>query len=616
MPSGTPRERTILIAGPEQAAACVRVQSQAVPLKTALICVVLALCLACDRSSGSTAPPQPSPQVAALVDEYLEQFARRHPSIAAGNGIHTHDATLDDFSARGIAAEIEWLRAFRGRLDAIDPAPLTPDDRVDRRILQGIVDGWLLDLDTVRTWTRNPMIYASAITSGVHNLMTMESSPAAARGKQVTSKLAEVPQLIAAARENLKNPPRVFVERAIVMFRGAADLLGHDLSLAFADVSDAAVQDALKSAAAGARDAIDGYAAELESKVLPRATGSWAVGTANVEARYRAEELIDTPAPALLAIGERELRKAQADFAATAARVDPARPGRSPVDVWREVLEDHPRRGELAAAAQKTVDELFAFIRERRLVNLPEGERVVVAAAPAFDLGLASMHSSPPLEPHPVKSYYYVTDAQASWTPERQSAWLQKFNYATLADISAHEVAPGHYVHSLFMRRTPGKIRRIWIGLNPFPQPSSGQDGWAHYAEQLVSDEGFKRDDPRYRLAQTSEALTRICRMIAGLRLHSGEWTIDRAAELFEREAHLPAPAARQEAVRGTYDPTYGGYFLGKVAAFKLRTDYAAARGAAFDLREFHERVMTNGIAPWWAHRELLLPGDTRAVIE
>jgi len=280
------------------------------------------------------------------------------------------------------------------------------------------------------------------------------------------------------------------------------------------------------------------------------------------------------------------------------------------------VLEDHPRRGELAQAAQKTVDELFAFIRVRRLVNLPEGERVVVAAAPAYDLGLASMHSSPPLEPHPVKSYYYVTDAQADWTPERQNAWLQKFNYPTLADISAHEVAPGHYVHSLFMRRTPGKIRRIWIGLNPFPQPSSGQDGWAHYAEQLVSDEGFKRDDPRYRLAQTSEALTRICRMIAGLRLHSGEWTIDRAAELFEREAHLPAPAARQEAVRGTYDPTYGGYFLGKVAAFKLRADFAAARGSAFDLREFHERVMTNGIAPWWAHRELLLPGDTRPVIE
>jgi uncharacterized protein (DUF885 family) len=578
--------------------------------------IVLALFLACDRLPGSKIAPPSSPQFAALVDEYLDQFAQRHPSIAAGNGIHTHDATLDDFSAAAIAAEVAWLRAFRRRLDAVEPAPLSPDELVDRRILQGIVDGWLLDLDTVRTWTRNPMMYASAISSGVHDLMTMESSPAAARAKQVTAKLAAVPRLLASARENLTNPPRVFVERAIVMFRGAADLVAHDLSLAFADVADPSLQDALKSAAGGARHAIDDYAAELESTVLPNATGSYATGTANVEARYRAEELIDTPSPSLLAIGERELRQAQADFTATAARVDPARPGRSPVDVWRDVLDDHPRRGELAAAAQKTVDELFAFIRQRRLVNLPDGERVVVAAAPAFDLGLASMHSSPPLEPHPVKSYYYVTDAQADWTPERQNAWLQKFNYPTLADISAHEVAPGHYVHSLFMRRTPGKIRRIWIGLNPFPQPSSGQDGWAHYAEQLVSDEGFKRDDPRYRLAQTSEALTRICRMIVGLRLHSGEWTIDRAAEFFEREAHLPAPAARQEATRGTYDPTYGGYFLGKLAALKLRADYAAARGGAFDLREFHERVMTNGIAPWWAHRELLLPGDTRAVIE
>jgi len=567
----------------------------------------LALCLACHRAS---------PPLAAIVDEYLDQFARRHPSIAAGNGIHTHDATLEDFSAGSIAAEVEWLRSFRHRLDAVDLGPLTPDERVDHRILQGIVDGWLLDLDTVRTWTRNPMIYASAISDGVHNLMTMESSPVASRMMQASAKLTAVPTLLASARENLHTPPRVFVERAIVMFRGASDLVAHDLPLAFADVGDPVLQEALKSAAGSARRAIDDYVGELESKVLPQATGAYALGTAAIEARYRAEELIDTPAPALLAIGERELRTLRADFDATAARVDPARPGRSALDVWRDVLDDHPKRGELPSAAQKTVDELLAFIRERRLVDLPAGERVVVAAAPAFDLGLASMHSSPPLEPHPVTSFYYVTDAQAEWPPERQNAWLQKFNYPTLADISAHEVAPGHYVHSLFMRRTPGKIRRIWIGLNAFPQPSSGQDGWAHYAEQLVTDEGFKRDDPRYRLAQISEALTRICRLIVGLRLHSGEWTIDQAAQFFEREAHLPAPAARQEAVRGTYDPTYGGYFLGKTAAFTLRRDYESARGTAFNLREFHERLMTNGIAPWWAHRQLLLPGDTRPVIE
>jgi uncharacterized protein DUF885 len=512
-----------------------------------------------------------------------------------------------------VASEIAWLRDARRQLDAFDLASLTPDERIDHRILQGIVDGWLLDLETVRTWTRNPMIYAAAISDGVHNLMTMDSSPAPARMRQAAAKLRGVAPLLASARANVKAPPQVFVERAAAMFHGVSDLLAHDLPLAFDDVRDAPLQKDLASAAADARRAVEAYTIELETTALASATGNYAIGTANVEARYRAEELIDLPARTLLAIGERELKKTQEAFVESARRVAP---NRAALDVWREVLDDHPKRGEVVAAAQKTVDDLFAFIRARRLVDLPAGERVVVAAAPAYDLGLASMHSSPPLEPRPVKSYYYITDAQAEWPQERQNLWLQKFNYATLADISAHEVAPGHYVHSLFMRRTPGKIRRIWIGLNPFPQPSSGQDGWAHYAEQLISDEGFKADDPRYRLAQTSEALTRICRLIAGIRLHSGEWSIDRAADLFEHEAHLPAPAARQEAVRGTYDPTYGGYFLGKLAAFTLRRDYQAARGADFSLREFHERVMTNGIAPWWAHRQLLLPGNQQPSIE
>src|SRR5436190_5327045 len=386
----------------------------------------IAFCLACDRVPASSRATR-APQFAALVDEYLDQFARRHPSIAAGNGIHAHDGELEDFSAPAIASEIDWLRGFRRRIDAVDPVALTPDERVDRRILQGVIDGWLLDLATIRTWSRNPMIYASAISDGVHNLMTMESSPTASRARQATTKLTGVRRLLAAARENIRTPPRVFVSRAIVMFRGAADLMASDLPLAFADVTDRTVRDGLTSAANDARQAINEYTADLESKVLPNATAAYAIGTASVEARYRAEELIDIPAATLLAIGERELQKAQADFEATASRVEPRRAGRSALEVWRSVLDDHPKRGELPAAAQKTVDELLAFIREHRLVDLPEGERVVVAAAPAFDLGLASMHSSPPLEPHPVKSFYYVTDAQADWPAEQQNAWLQKF---------------------------------------------------------------------------------------------------------------------------------------------------------------------------------------------
>jgi uncharacterized protein (DUF885 family) len=560
-----------------------------------------------------TASATPAPSFSRFVDDYLDRFGQYHPSIAAGNGLHEHDGALEDFSVSAVTAELEWLRVERRQLNQIDPGALTADERVDRRILQGVIDGWILDVGTVQTWKRNPMVYVSAISDGLHDLITMESAPREVRMQRALTKLQGVPRLLAAARANVAAPPKVFVERAIAMLEGVTDLLAHDLPLAFAGSTNQGLSQRLLREAGSAQKQVAVYQRDLQIQVSSTATGNYAIGIANVEARYRAEELIDLPAAQLLAIGMRELAGKQAEFTATAARVDATR---GAVEVWRSVQDDHPARGEVVPAARAVVDELFAFVDGHRLMKLPASERITVAPAPAYDLGLASMHSSPPLEPHPIRSFYYVTDAGAEWPVERQNAWLRAFNHATLADISAHEVVPGHYVHSVFMRRTPGKIRRIWVGLNPFPQPSSGQDGWAHYAEQMVSDEGFKADDPRYRLAQIAESLTRICRLIAGIRLHSGEWSVDQAAELFVREGHLPPETAGQEAVRGTYDPTYGGYFLGKLAAFKLRADYQKARGAAYTLRDFNERVMTDGIAPWWAHRQLLLPGDRGAVLE
>jgi uncharacterized protein (DUF885 family) len=582
-------------------------------------CPILVAALVGLAACQST-PPPPAPAataeptaLAAFVDEFLDQFAKYHPSIAAGNGLHQADGTLEDFSATAIAAEIAMWRGMKARLAAIAPHGLTPDERVDHRIVSGLLDAWILELDTNRNWQKNLMLYASAISDGVHNLMTMESAPAEVRAGRVVSKLRGVPALLDAARANLANPPRVMAARGVGMLKGASAMMAGDLSLAFADLRDEQQKTDLAAAGVVAARSIDAFVAWFEKERLPKADGPFMVGRANLEARYQAEELIDVPAATLLQIGERELAAREAAFAGAAARVDKTRP---PLAVWADVLKDHPARGQVVSAAVKAVEELKTFVLSKALVNLPAAEEVIVAPAREFDLGLASMHASPPLEATPVKSYYYITDAQASWPAAQQDAWLQKFNYSTLAVITSHEVMPGHYVHSVFMRKTPGKVRRIWIGLNPFPQPSSGQDGWAHYAEQMMVDEGFRASDPRYEMAQISEALTRICRLISGIRLHTGEWTVDQAAAFFEEKAHLPAPAARQEAERGTYDPTYGGYFLGKVAAFKLRADYQTTRGAAFSLREFNERVMGNGIAPWWAHRQLLLPGDAGRVLD
>lgn len=584
--------------------------------RLALACALTSVSAAGAQAPAASQGVRPltsaSPRFAAFVDQYLRDFARRHPSIAAGNGLHDADAVLDDFSAAAIRREIAELKRDRLRLRAFAPGSLTPDERVDAKILDGVIDGWLLEQETLQNWRRNPMLYASALTDGVHNLMSMENEPAPVRVRRIIGKLRGVPALLASARANITNPPKLFAERGVVMMKGASGMLATDVPLAFQTLRGTALMDSLQRAIVVARPQIDAYVAYLERDMLPRASGDYVVGADAVARRYRSEELIDLPLAALVQLGERELVAQQAAFRAAAAKLAP---GRDPQEVWREVRRAHPRRGEVVAAAQAIVDSLTAFVRARGLADVPATERVIVAPAQPFDLGFASMHASPPLERTPVKSFFYITDASADASAEQQDAWLERFNYASLTNTAAHEAMPGHWLHSTYMRKTPGKVRRIWIGLNPFPQPSSGQDGWAHYAEQLVVDQGYANGDPRFRLAQLSDALTRICRLLSGIKVHSRQWTLEQAQECFERDAYVATPAAKREAERATYDPTYGGYFLGKMGMLTLRRDLEARDGAGFNLRAFHERVLTNGIAPVWAHRQLLLPGDTRPVI-
>jgi uncharacterized protein (DUF885 family) len=570
---------------------------------TAVLCLTT-ITLSCGR--------EPAPAFSGFVDRYLDDFARRHPSIAAGNGLHQHDDLLDDFSAVAIAGEIAALERDAQVLATFDTTALTPDERVDRLILAGVIDGWLLELETLRNWRRNPMLYASALSDGVHNLMAMESDPAPVRMRRIISKLGQLPAFLGAARGNISNPPRLFAERGAAMMHGAADMLGRDLDLAFASDSSVALRDSLRRAADAAVPLINAYATWLEQEVIPNANGDFAIGAANLARRYLAEDMIDTPLDTMLAIGERELAVTQEEFRAAAAKLAP---GRDALAVWREVRRNHPQPGGVVAATRAIVDSLAAFVEARGIAALPPDERVIVEPALPFDPGFASMHASPPLERTPVRSVYYITEPPLDMPRAEADAWLERYNYASLENTSAHEAIPGHWLHSVYMRKTPGKVRRIWIGLNPFPQPSSGQDGWAHYAEQMVLDEGFAGGDLRYRLAQLSDAMTRICRLLSGIRVHTKEWTLDDAQRCFEERAFVAAPAARREAERATYDPTYGGYFLGKRGLLKLRADYAAKMGDQFNLRAFHERVMSNGIAPIRAHRLLMLPGDSSALI-
>jgi uncharacterized protein (DUF885 family) len=216
-----------------------------------------------------------------------------------------------------------------------------------------------------------------------------------------------------------------------------------------------------------------------------------------------------------------------------------------------------------------------------------------------------------PFESKPSRAYYYLTDVDRAWPPERQEEHLRDFNYPTLWNISIHEVYPGHFLHFQHLRGIESTVRK-----STFFSPASFVEGWAHYSEQVMIEAGFRRGDTRIKLGQLAESLVRLARFIVSIRLHCEDLSVEQGMRFFRDEAFLEEGTARREAERGTFDPTYLVYSVGKLMMLKLRQDYKEQQGAKFSLRTFHDTVLGNGTAPFWAHRRLLLQDTSNAVLE
>ena len=280
---------------------------------------------------------------------------------------------------------------------------------------------------------------------------------------------------------------------------------------------------------------------------------------------------------------------------------------------WRETKEQHPKPGHLVPAAQAQIAELAEFLQRQSVVTMPGAEPVVVAPSPEFyRWAFASMWTPGPFESKPSRAYYYLTDADPAWPPERQQEHMRDFNFPTLWNISIHEVYPGHFLHYLHLRQVESKVRK-----STFFAPTSFVEGWAHYCEHMMIEVGFRRGDATIRLGQLAEALVRLARCVVGIRLHCEDLSVEQGMRFFRDEAFLEEGTARREAERGTFDPTYLVYAAGKLMMLKLRRDYKDQLGGKFSMRAFHDAVLAQGSAPFWAHRRLLL-GETadNAVLE
>jgi hypothetical protein len=542
-----------------------------------------------------------------FVDEFLAWLHEAHPTNATFDGIHLHDDLLEDLSRTGIDAQARALGGFARRLAAIDPARLTEVERLERPAIEASIRARLFELETVRTWDRNPQAYGDLLSTSLAGQALFEYAPVSERGRRVVSKLRQVPRLMQAARDNIKDPPGIFVKVGLESLRGAQRFIEDDLPRAFSALDDLHILGDLADTSVEAGHAIASCIRYFEEEVAPRARGSFRLGREAFEQKLLLEEGNALDADQLLAIASRELHATQEEFRRVAARID----NKDPMAAWARAKDEHPAAGALVPTAQEQLDELRAFITRQDLVSVPDGTEVVAGATPRFyRWTFASMWTPGPFETRPLRAYYYITDPDPSWPEDRQEAHLKDFNFGALWSISIHEVYPGHFLHYQHLRPLASSFRKSILFSS-----TAMVEGWAHYAEQMVIDAGFRKGDATIRLGQLAEALIRLCRTIVGIRLHCEDLSVEQGVRFFRDHAFLEETAARREAERGTFDPSYVLYALGKLAILKLRDDYRALE-PGYSLRRFHDTLLGNGTVPLGLHRKLMLGESGGALLD
>lgn len=555
---------------------------------------------------GSPPPAPPSvtvpPEDAAFTTaahEYLEDRYRRNPTSATSLGIHKYDDQLENYSKQAVADEVASNRAFRERVAAIDPNKLSASNQLDRTQLLHEIDSRILNLDVVRPWAKDPDSYSSGLTYTAYIMIKRSFAPAEERLRKLVAREKLMPAALAEARKNLDNPPRIYAQIALEQIDGNRHFFEDAVASAFPEVKDSALLAEFKQANAGVAAALGDYKKWLQDDLLKRSNGDFALGEDTYRKKLAADEMIEAPLDELLIIAERDLKKNQMAFAEAARLIDPKRTPRQVLDA---VEADHPPASKLLETTQAGLDEIGRFMTDHHIVTVPKAAPARVQETPPFmrSTTTASMDIPGPFETVATEAYYSMTLPDPKLSPAETNAFMAQWNYPLIANVSVHEVWPGHYLQFLYGRNLSSDVRKVFGA-------ASNSEGWAHYCEQMVIDEGFHADDPRYRLSQIQDALLRDVRFIAGIRMHTKGMTVPEAEALFVKEGYQPRPTARAESKRGTSDATYGYYTMGKRMILKLRDDYKAKMGDKYSLQDFHDKFISLGRMPLPLVRKAML---------
>ncbi|WP_165220546.1 DUF885 domain-containing protein [Aquisphaera insulae] len=547
--------------------------------------------------ASAVAADGPSP-FAKFADGYFASRFAAHPTEGTSVGLHEYDTALDDVSKPRVLARIAELKAQLEALRALRAGGLSFDDEIDAETIEGQARGELLDLETLRVWEVNPMVYAGLPGGAIDGLMKRDFAPKAERLRAVIAREKAIPAVFEAAKANLTNPPREFTDLAIRMATGSVGFFEGSVTMWAKDAAgtDAALLGEFTKANAAVIAAVKGFAAWLESDLKPRSTGKYAIGTEHFLAKLKYEEMVELPLPELLARGEAQLDKDHAAFLETARKIDP---NSSPADVMKLLSNDHPTAEDLIPSVRRSINDARRYLIEKKIVTIPSEVRPKIEETPPYARSgsFASMDTPGPYEKKATEAFYYVTPVEKDWDAKHAEEHLRLYNPPVVAMINVHEAYPGHYLQFLYAPRYPTKTRKlIACGTNA--------EGWAHYSEQMMVDEGFGGGDPKIRLAQLQEALLRDCRYVVGIKLHTEGWTVEQGAAFMVEKGFQEPANAFEESRRGAYNPTYLYYTFGKIEIQHLRDEYRAKKGGT--LRDFHDAFVAQGGIPLPLVRRIL----------
>ncbi|HEX2916114.1 MAG TPA: DUF885 domain-containing protein [Chloroflexia bacterium] len=540
-----------------------------------------------------------------ISERILQKYLEMNPATARYLGLHEYDGQVPDLSAQALQNYVAWAEQELKNLDQLDSGSLSEQQQFDLALLRHNLAAIPFNINEMRDWEQNPLYYSQQLS--LVNYLSRSYAPLPERLDAIARHQRRIPALLETVRANLKPPfARPVMEVAFQVFGGELRYPQGDLAQ---EIDKASLTEAQRKESEEAnREAIaalESFIAYLK-KESENSHDNFAIGRDKYQKLLFHGDMVDLPVEEVLAAGERDLERNYAEFEEVARQIDP---NATPDEIRDRLKDEHPSADELIPYTEKLLEEIRSYLVEKDLITIPSEIRPIVAETPPQSRwSFASMATPGPFE-KATEAYYYITLPEKDWPYEKQKEWLTAYSFTTMEDISIHEVYPGHYIHFLHFQNAPSRVTKIMRG------STAHSEGWAHYCEQMMLEEGYGAGNPEVKLAQLDAALKRDCRYIAAIKMHTQGMSVEDATRLFMKYAHMAEHPARTEALRGTWQPGYLAYTLGKLMILKMREDLKQREGSNFNLKAFHDACVGNGVPPVPLLRRKLLGENSGAVL-